>query len=188
MALINANGQYGALTKLFHWAIVLFFAWQYVSGNIMTGMERDDIVVGMNQNAYYNWHKSIGLVALVIAVLRLINRSLGTLPPWAPTLTGGEQSFIHRMEQVLYTAMFVMPVSGYVYVMGGGFGVKLFGVWDLYNPIGRSELWAGIGKWIHIVSGYVLAAAVIAHLFIVLRHQFVVKDGLIKRMLPGRTR
>lgn len=185
MGLTNSSGGYGALTKTFHWLIVVLFAWQYVSGDIMTGMQRGQLVAGLNQNDYYNWHKSIGLVALAIAILRLLNRYIGTLPPWAPTLTGGEKKFIHRAEQVLYLAMFVMPISGYIYVMAGGFGVQLFGEWKLTNPIGKSETIAFWGKWVHIVSGYVLAAAVLGHLFVVLRHQFVVKDGLIRRMLPG---
>jgi cytochrome b561 len=33
--------------------------------------------LGMDQATYYNWHKSLGLVALVVAVARLLNRSDG---------------------------------------------------------------------------------------------------------------
>ncbi|MEL6839519.1 MAG: cytochrome b [Pseudomonadota bacterium] len=186
MALTNTSERYGAFTKIFHWAIVVLFAWQYFSGNVMTGMERGDIVAGLNQNNYYNWHKSIGLVALAIATFRLLNRYMGQLPSWAPTLTTSEKTFIHRAEQVLYLAMFVMPISGYFYVMAGGFGVHLFEVWRMPNPIGKVESIAFVAKWIHIVSGYVLAAAVLGHLFVVFRHQFVMKDGLLRRMLPQR--
>ena len=56
MSLTNTSTRYGSFTKIFHWLIVILFAWQYVSGNIMTGMERGDIVGGLNQNNYYNWH------------------------------------------------------------------------------------------------------------------------------------
>ncbi|MFK7791647.1 MAG: cytochrome b [Devosiaceae bacterium] len=186
MSITNTQAGYGSLTKLFHWLIVILFALQYVGGNIMTGMGGGDIVLGFTQAFYYNWHKSLGLLALVIAIPRLINRHTGRMPDWAPTLTKTEQTFIHRAEQVLYTAMFVMPVSGYFYVMAGDFGVHLFGVWRLPNPIGKWDELAFIAKWIHIISGYVLLAAIAGHLFVVLRHQFIIKDGLIKRMLPGR--
>ncbi|MEM6381470.1 MAG: cytochrome b [Pseudomonadota bacterium] len=186
MALSNSADSYGALTKLFHWLIVVLFAWQYASGNIMLGMERGTLVAGLDQNAYFNWHKSIGLVALAIAIFRIINRSIGQLPDWAPTLGDGEKVFIHRAEQLLYLAMFVMPVSGYLYVMAGGFGVLLFGEWRLPNPIGEREWLEFAAKWVHIVSGYVLAAAVAGHVLLVLRHQFFMRDGLLWRMLPGR--
>ena len=187
MSLTNSNDGYGAFTKLFHWLIVVLFALQYIGGNIMTRLGRGETIIGLTQSDYYDWHKSLGLVALAIAVFRLINRYIGELPPWAPTLTTGEQRFVHRTELVLYAAMFVMPVSGYLYVMAGGFGVLLFGEWKLANPIGKWEELAFIAKWTHIVAGYVLAAAMAGHLFVVFRHQFFERDGLIRRMLPGRS-
>jgi cytochrome b561 len=186
MSLKNTDAGYGGFTKLFHWLIVVLFALQYVGGNIMTRIEWGDVVLGLSQADYYNWHKSLGLVALAIAIGRLVNRNIGQLPPWAPTLTTSEQRFCHRTEQVLYLAMFVMPISGYLYVMAGGFGVMLFGEWKLTNPIGKWEDLAFAAKWVHIISGYVLAAAIAGHLFIVLRHHLFMRDGLIKRMLPGR--
>ena len=186
MAIANTQHGYGALTKLFHWLIVVLFALQYVGANIMLNLGRGETMFGQNGGFYYNWHKSLGLVALVIAILRLINRQVGQLPDWAPTLSTGEQRFIHRAEQLLYLSMLVMPISGYIYVMSGGFGVMLFGVWKMDNPIGKWEALAFATKWIHIIFSYALMAAIIGHLVVVLRHQFFIKDGLIKRMLPGR--
>lgn len=188
MGLKNSSDGYGAFTKFFHWLMVVLFTLQYVGGNIMTTLERDETLVGLTQSDYYNWHKSLGLVALGIAVLRLINRYAGRLPNWAPTITKGEKKFIHRAEQVLYSAMFVMPMSGFVYVMAGDYGVLLFGQWHLPNPIGKQDLLALVGKWTHIVAGWVLLAGILGHLFVVLRHQLVLRDGLIKRMLPKRSK
>ncbi|MBM7068470.1 cytochrome b [Actibacterium sp. 188UL27-1] len=186
MSIVNTKEGYGALTKLFHWLIVLLFALQYVGANIMLALGRGETLFGQNGGFYYNWHKSLGLVALVIAVVRLINRQVGRLPDWAPTLTAGEQRFIHRAEQLLYLSMFVMPISGYIYVMSGGYGVLLFGVWKMDNPIGKWESLAFLTKWVHIIFSYALLAAILGHLVVVLRHQFIVKDGLIKRMLPRK--
>ncbi len=188
MSMRNTKDGYGAFTKLFHWLIVILFALQYVGANIMTRVERGETVIGLSQGDYYNWHKSLGLVALAIAIFRLINRHMGRLPDWAPTLSKGEQRFIHRDEQILYLAMFIMPISGYLYVMSGGYGVQLFGVWKLDNPIGKWKELEFITKWIHIVASYALLAGIVGHLFVVLRHQLVLKDGLIKRMLPGRSK
>jgi len=186
MSLKNTDAGYGAFTKLFHWLIVVLFALQYVGGNIMTRIEWEDVVLGLSQADYYNWHKSLGLVALAIAIFRLINRRIGELPPWAPSLSEGERRFTHLNERLLYAAMFVMPVTGYVYVMAGGFGVLLFGEWKLPNPIGKVETLAFVAKWVHIVSGYVLAASIGGHLVTVIRHQVVKRNGLLWRMWPGR--
>ena len=186
MALLSTKDAYGSLTKFFHWAIVALFAWQFLAGLIMTRMSDKGTALGLTQDTYYNWHKSIGLVALFVAIARLMARRRGTLPDWAPTLSDGEKTFIHRAEQVLYTAMFVMPVSGYVFVMAGGYGVRLFGAVDLFNPIPRSDVLAFVAQWTHALAGIALALALAGHIGLVLRHQFLLKDGLLKRMLPGR--
>lgn len=186
MGLTNTEHGYGAFTKLFHWLIVLLFALQYVAGHIMTRIAWEDVVLGLSQSQYYDWHKSLGLVALAIAVLRLVNRRVGQLPAWAPGLSEAERRFTHRNEQLLYAAMFLMPVTGYVYVMAGGYGVMLFGQWPLPNPIGKVEALAVATKWIHVLSSYLLAASIAGHLCVVLRHQVVKRDGLLWRMWPGR--
>ena len=52
--------------------------------------------------------------------------------------------------------MFVMPISGYLYVMAGGYGVRLFGAIELPNPIGQWEFLAVTAKWTHITGSYAL--------------------------------
>jgi cytochrome b561 len=185
MTLWNTKEGYGALTKLCHWLVVALFAFQFAAANIMLRIDDNGTALGLTQATYYNWHKSIGLVALVVAVLRLLARRQGRLPDWAPTLSERERRFVHRVEQLLYAAMFVMPVSGYLYVMAGGYGVRLFGIVDLPNPIGTWEVLATAAKWTHIASSYALLLALAGHVGLVLRHQLVLKDGLLYRMLPG---
>lgn len=184
MAWLNSKDGYGGLTKILHWSIALLFAWQYLAGHTMVRLTPETGALGLGQNDWYNWHKSIGLVALFIAVGRLWCRSAGRLPDWAPTLGPGEKAFIRRAEQILYAAMLVMPVSGYVYVMAGDYGVRLFGMTDLANPLGRIEWLAVTARWTHILSGYVLAATVLGHVGLVLHHHLVLGDGLLHRMLP----
>jgi cytochrome b561 len=184
MPLLNTQDGYGALTKFFHWFIVGLFAFQFAAANIMLRIDFNETAFGLSQAAYYNWHKSIGLLALVVAVLRLLARKSGELPAWAPTLTIRERRFVHRAEQLFYTSMFVMPVSGFLYVMAGGYGVILFGVWDLANPIGKHQSLAIVAKWTHILSSYAILLAFAGHVGLVLRHQVLLKDRLLHRMLP----
>ncbi len=188
MQLLNSSQGYGALTKTLHWVIAALFAFQLVSGEIMVRLDAQGVALGVTQSGYYNWHKSIGLLALVLAVARVAARRAGNLPDWAPTLSEGERGFIHRAEQVLYTAMFLMPVSGFVYVMAGGYGVLLFGVWELPNPIGSKPWLAAIARWTHILASYALMLTLGGHIGLVLRHQLFVRDGLLRRMLPSRSR
>lgn len=183
MAILNSEQGYGTLTKLFHWMIVILFTLQFVGGHIMTTIGFNNSFAGVGTNDYYNWHKSLGLVALLVAIMRIINRQLGQLPPWAPTLSTGEQSFVHRVEQLFYLAMLVMPISGWLYVMWGNYGVNLFGLWEMPRPLDKDNTLRDIAKWVHICAGWVLLAAMVGHIGLVLRHQLLKKDGLLKRML-----
>jgi cytochrome b561 len=187
MPLLNSTLGYGALTKLLHWLIALLFALQYVSAVIMLRTPADATTLGLEQGTYYNWHKSLGLVALAVAVARLLNRRTGKLPPWAPTLSPLEQMIIHRAEHLLYAAMFIMPLSGFLYVMAGGYGVRLFGLFDLPNPIPSSPLVASAANWVHVASAMLLLLPLGTHLGLVLGHHFGSKDRLIDRMLPVRS-
>ncbi len=185
MSLLNTSAGYGAITKTLHWLMLVVFAFQYAAGHIMSRIAEDGRLLGWTSADAYNWHKSIGLLALVIAGLRILNRRAGTLPPWAPTLVPWEHRFIHRAEQVLYAAMIIMPVSGFLYVMAGGYGVHLFGRWHLPNPIGSWPLLASLAKWVHVAAAWVLLAAITAHAGLVLRHHLILRDGLLRRMLPN---
>jgi cytochrome b561 len=187
MALLNSKHGYGALTKIFHWLIAALFASQYVLAAIMLRTPADLTTFGVSQPAYYNWHKSLGLVALAVTVARLLNRRAGALPPWAPSLTKVEKLIIHRAEQLLYAAMLVMPLSGLIYVMAGGFGVRFFGLYDLPNLIGTAPALAALAKWVHVASAFLLIVPLGAHLGLVLGHHFGLRDRLIQRMLFNRT-
>ena len=187
MSLVNSPNGYGALTKLFHWLVAVLILLQYTSANIMLRTPAEATTLGLGQDAYYNWHKSLGLVALVVVLARLANRRIGELPLWASTLTALEQKIIHRTEQLLYGALLIMPLSGFLYVMAGNYGVRLFGLWDLPNPIGPAPLTAGIALWVHVACAMLLLLPLGTHLGLVLGHHFGMRDRLIHRMLPSRT-
>ncbi len=186
MALWNSRDGYGSVTKTAHWLIVVLFAFQYAAGLTMTRLGEGERAFGLSGDALYTWHKTLGLVALAVAAVRLAARHVGELPAWAPTLSEAERRFVHRAERVLYAAMVVLPASGFVYVMAGDYGVMFAGQWEVANPLPRSQALAAAGRWVHIGAAIVLAAALAGHLGLVLRHTFWLRDGLLWRMLPRR--
>lgn len=180
MAVFNNPLHYGAATKAFHWIAVALFAFQFVSAGVMTQLAPGQAAVGLGVDSWYNWHKSLGLVALVIAILRLANRQAGSLPDWSPALGETARRAVHWLERALYLAMFAMPLSGFVFVMAGGYGVEFADRFTLPDPIGENETLAAIAQAVHAVSGWVLALSIAGHLWLVLRH-----PGLLRRMIPG---
>ncbi|MCA9980314.1 MAG: cytochrome b/b6 domain-containing protein, partial [Anaerolineales bacterium] len=132
----NSATTYGTITKTFHWLVFLIFANQYiVAFNMLRIASNETALGGFSQGTLYNWHKSIGLIALLVILLRYTWRKTTRLPNWADTLSDREKTLIHWYERLLYLAMFIMPISGYLYVMSGGYGVHFFSTVHLPNPI-----------------------------------------------------
>ena len=80
--------------------------------------------------------------------------------------------------------MFLMPLSGFVFVMAGGYGVKLFGLWNLPNFLGKNAGVASIAQGTHEITAGLLMADLLAHWGVGIRHQWTHRDRYLHRMLP----
>jgi cytochrome b561 len=184
MPLRNTPTGYGSVTRLLHWAVFLLFAYQFLGANLMTRLAGEDRVLGMGQDLLYNWHKSIGLVLLLLAFARVVWRRSTPLPDWSDALVPGERVLVHRLESMLYFLMFALPITGYLFVTAGGYGVKLFGVYDLPAPFGRMEWLATLARGLHVALAYAAVVVIAWHLGMVLRKQLVDRAPYLQRMLP----
>ena len=180
----NTATHYGLVTKCLHWTVFLLVAYQFVSANVMTRLGRGSTVLGLNQDHFFNWHKSIGLVVLAVAVARIAWRRTTPLPEWAAALTPAERVITARLETMLYVLMFAMPITGYLYVMAGGFGVRLFGVYDLPNPIGKQPLLALWMQVLHILATYAIVVVAAWHIGLGVKKHFFDGTRFLRRMLP----
>lgn len=186
MPLKNSTTHYGSVTRFLHWTIFILFVWQYLSAAIMTHVGRDNTLLGLTQGNYYDWHKSMGLILLILAIVRLVWRKNTPLPDWAPTLSPAEQVISHRNELRLYWCMFLLPISGYLFVMAGGFGIKLFSLYPLPNPIGKLPWLATAALTVHVVMSYAAMVFIAWHAGLGLKHHCYDRDGFLNRMLPFR--
>ncbi len=181
----NTYERYGAVAKALHWAVALLIPFQFATALLMLSVERDERVLGFAQGELYNGHKSIGLVLLTLAVARSLWRWAAGLPDWAPGLAPWERRLAQGVERVLYLSLFLMPLSGLLHVMAGGYGVNLFGLWELPRVLPSQPLLAWAGEVTHSLAAYALVAALTLHLGLVAKHARIDRDGLLARMLPG---
>ena len=184
MTFRNSSARYGVVTKALHWLIFVGIVMQYFVASVMLRIKDAETFWGITQGPYYNWHKSVGLIIFGLVICRYLWRRFGGLPDWSPGLTEGDKGYIHRVEQVLYACMFVMPISGYVFVMAGGYGVNFFGMHELPRPIGKIEWLSKTAEYIHITTAFVIVAAFLAHMGMVVKRTLVHRDGYVRRMLP----
>ena len=127
-------------------------------------------------------HKSVGVLILFLALLRFVWRKINPLPPWPESMTEFEKKSFHFFEIGLYTLMFLMPLSGYIFSLGGGHGFKFFGIFDIPDLIGKNALLSDIGKYLHRIIAFLIVGFVASHVSLILRHHYDSKDKFINRI------
>ena len=128
----------------------------------------------------YNLHKSIGLLAGVFIAAMLAWRATHR-PPELPPMPRWQAQLAHVLHVVLYLLLATVAVTGYLGSAFSGYPVKFFG-WTL-------PAWAGknpeIKDWMsaaHLVLAWTLAVAFVLHMAGVVKHTWVNRDGLLRRM------
>ena len=184
MQLRNSNDRYGTVTKSLHWVIFAMFTFQFVVGFVMAELEAGEHAFGATMATLFDWHQTVGLLALALIAVRLAWRRFVPLPSWAPGLGPRERSFAHIVEVALYAAMIFKPISGYLFAIADRQGVELFSAFSIGEPFGESGGLADTALAIRMISGIVFLAAWVLHVGLVLKHQLLKRDRHLNRMLP----
>ncbi len=173
--------RYTTVAIIFHWLIALLIIGAFTMGLVMTDMPG----ISPTKLKFYSWHKWAGVTILALAMLRLLWRLRHKAPPYPPTMPGWQQTAAHLLHGVLYLLMFAVPLSGYFYTLAAGFPVVYFGLVELPVLIAPNPALKPLLKAVHFWLNMGLAAAVGAHVLAALKHQFIDRDGVLKRMLPS---
>ncbi len=101
-------------------------------------------------------------------------------------MPGWQKLAHHGTHLALYVLFFAVPLSGWAYSSAAGFPVVFLGLLPLPDFVPVSKALAEVFKLGHATLAFTLAALVLLHVAATLKHQWVDKDGLLQRMLPGR--
>lgn len=175
-AIDASTGRYDPLAILFHWLQAILILWLLWLGWTMV-----DLPKGAERSAAYALHKSLGILALALVLLRLLWRL--RRPPPALLVTGLEARVATVAHRVLYVLLLIVPIAGYLASSFTPFAMKFFGL-EL-PKLGWPDEGLNAGfKLVHWVSGWGLAVLVVLHVAAAFRHALR-RDGTLKRMLPG---
>ena len=83
-----AQGTYHPALKWLHWVIFGLFTAMFILG---FGLAASDgyTAMGFQWGPVFDWHATLGLIAFVLAVVRIITRRTTPMPSWAPGLSDG---------------------------------------------------------------------------------------------------
>jgi cytochrome b561 len=139
-------------------------------------------------------HKSIGLTVLVLSVIRLAWRLINPVPPLPAGMNAFQRLAAHASHFLLYFLIIAIPLSGWALVSSSPLGLPtLYFGWFEWPHIGfladltraqKAPLRHDFGA-IHVYLAWSAIVLVPIHIAAALYHQFVRRDGVLKRMLPG---
>lgn len=181
MCLRNTKSTYGCVTKTFHWICALLIISLLTVGCLM-GYIDDKPTKGMVVNV----HKVIGLTTLSIGILFILWSMMSTKPKYPQAMARWEIQLATFVRFFLYGILIVMPISGWIMSTASEhiphfFGTKLPMPW-----IPVSKPLSSFGKNIHNYLAWLIAIAVGLHILGALKHHFMDKNDVLKRMLFGR--
>lgn len=174
--------RYSAIAIALHWIIALLLLFQ-----IGLGWALEDLPKGAVQFAGYQFHKSVGIMILLLSVARLVVRLFKARP--APVQDGKAQMMLASAVHVLlYAVMIVGPLTGWIIVSTAKVRLQtmLFGTipWpDL--PVGQA--FHEPAEFLHGAPGTVGLALIVLHVAGALYHHFK-REDVIGRMLPASIR
>lgn len=175
----NDHARYGIVAQVLHWLIAALIVVMFGLGWYMS-----DLPLGQRKFELYQLHKSLGITILALAVVRLLWRLFNPAPPLPAHLKPWERTAAHLNHALLYAMLFVQPMIGFLQSNAANFPVVWWGTVRLPTVIGSDEALADRLLEVHVWNSRLLLALVLIHAGAALRHHFILKDDVLRRMLP----
>jgi cytochrome b561 len=175
----NSLERWGSVAKFFHWTIVLLVICQFA-----LALLADDLPVGVEKLKLLARHKSIGITILALATLRLLWRAANRTPALPPTMAAWEKFSAKAAHALLYALLFIVPLAGWTMSSAKNFPVSWFGLVQLPDFVAPNESTYEIAHEIHETLAMTLGIVAVLHLLAALKHHFVNRDAVLKRMWP----
>jgi cytochrome b561 len=163
-----------------HWLVAILIVAAFILGEVMTD------IPGLTPTKlkYFSWHKWLGVTVLGLVAVRLLWRLASRPPDYPDSMPLWMRRAAAWLHALLYVLMFAVPISGYLYSLAAGVPVVYLGVLPLPAVIDPNPAWKPVLKEAHELLTTVLLWAFCLHVAAALKHQFIDRDGILKRMLP----
>ena len=174
----NTKRTWGSLSKAFHWLIVLLIINQWVIA------ERADELKGLAKLEALAWHKSFGMTVLMLAVLRLAWRLMNPVPELETETRPWERRLAKVSHVLLYALIFAMPLTGWMMSSAKNYPVSWFKLFQFPDLVAPAEQTFHRMHDLHHLLFNVLVGVALLHVAGALKHHFIDRNDVLKRMLP----
>ncbi len=164
----SLNSSFSTSMKNLHWAIAVLVLIMIYGGFNMT---RETATM----------HFGVGIIVLALMVIWLATKGRSPRPAY-PDMPRWQEIAAKAVHHGLYASVTLQPVFGLMMVMFSKREPVAFGVIPL--KIVQNDTINAIGHTLHGINAWILTALVAVHILAALYHHVILKDNVLKRMLP----
>lgn len=167
--------RYPFSVSLLHWLLAIALIANFAIGWVLEDQEQ-----------LLALHRSLGVLVLGLAAIRLLNRiRLNRRLPASVNSAGTPAYKVEKATHfLLYALMLAIPLLGWLKTNAAGRPVDVFGLFSLPMLMPRSHEFAYWLGQLHALTAYTLAMLVGLHVLGAMAHWVFKSENLIPRILP----
>lgn len=172
--------RYGTGAVIFHWTAAALIFFLGALGLLFDDIPREA------RPFWINIHVCVGLFYFALAIARLLWRTTHRAPDLPPDADEFSRRTSFVVHYLLYVLMLLIPVIGVVARLWHGRSFD-YGVFQLNFGVASNPAVFHPAEKIHQLLAYALFALAGLHGAGAVYHHLIRRDGILLRMMPGRT-
>jgi cytochrome b561 len=177
MNITAPNATYTEVARILHWLIAGLIVLNYVLHELA-----EEAVSDAAELALWANHKSVGMTAFMLAVIRLIWRLTHKAPDLPASMSGWQVMVSKITHMVLYTLIFLVPLFGWLYSSASAYSVSWFNLFVFPDLVWDNESLAEVFEECHEIAAKVMFLIASLHILAALKHALLDRDGVFSRM------
>ena len=179
MTLRNTSETFGLTTRAIHWLSAALLLTTLPLGAFIARMEP-----ALSTLWLYGFHKTLGMTALALVVLRIVWHGVSPPPAPLPSETSIADKLAPWAHRALYLLLLLVPLSGWIASSATGIDTVIFGSLTVPAIAPASRDVEEVAFAIHRAAAWSLAGLVVVHISGALL-RVAKKDGTLRRMVLG---
>lgn len=177
--LTNSDQRYGLVSRGLHWTVAVL-----IIGLLALGWYMVDL------NYYHRWynaalegHKSLGMLALLAGAMHVVWAAVTRAPAPPACLAPWERLSARAVHVTFFAMMVAIPVTGYIISTSSGDSVSIFGWFEVPALLPEHTGLRDLAIELHYYLAYATAILALLHALAAFKHQFLDRDGTLRRMI-----
>lgn len=183
MLIRNTAERFGLVARALHWLTLVLLAGSFTLAISMVNMP-----LSPRKLEFYSWHKWVGVTIFLVVLLRLAWRLANPVPRQPESTPQWQRRLAALSHGALYAILIVMPVTGWIMSSALNLPVVYLGLVHIPSPFGVDRALGETLKVVHLTLAVVLLVLVTIHVLAALYHHLVLRDDVLRRMLPWSAR